>query len=192
MVDIDDYGLMQLVDSIVEHYMWGSKQYISLWCELDSGSMEIKSDENLHEWFQLNVDRVVHINAQINDFEGPLQFSPTKHRFHPSVRNKTTPIEPPTIEPPTTEPLTNERITSTTNKKTGRKTKRTEPIDGEGVAVDEEGMYSNTDSLVAPSDSSYDSDLADPEFESIGGSNNLHGSPGMSPPMAPQQLFPPP
>jgi hypothetical protein len=35
--------------------------------------MEIKSDENLREWFQLNLDmRVVHINAMINDFEGPL------------------------------------------------------------------------------------------------------------------------
>jgi len=45
-------------------------------------------------------------------------------------------------------------------KKRGTKIKRTEPNDGEGVAVDEEGMYSDTDSLVAPSDSSYDSDLA--------------------------------
>ena len=35
MVDIDNYGLMQLVDFIAEHYMWGSKQYISLWRELD-------------------------------------------------------------------------------------------------------------------------------------------------------------
>lgn len=35
MVDIDNYGLMQLVDFIAEHYMWGLKQYISLWRELD-------------------------------------------------------------------------------------------------------------------------------------------------------------
>jgi hypothetical protein len=70
MVDIDNYGLMQLVDFIDEHYMWGSKQYISLWRELDSGSTKIKSDENLRKWFQLNLDRgVVYINAQINDFE---------------------------------------------------------------------------------------------------------------------------
>ncbi|KAG2565214.1 hypothetical protein PVAP13_7NG061400 [Panicum virgatum] len=117
--------------------------------------MEIKSYENLREWFQLNLDRgVVHINTQMNDFEGPLQCSPTKRRFHPSIRNKTAPIEPPTIEP-----LTNERTTSTTKKKRGTKIKRTEPNDGEGVAVDE-GMHSDTDSLVAPSDSSYDSDLA--------------------------------
>ena len=30
----------------------------------------------------------MHINAQINDFEGPLQFSPTKRRCHPFVRNR--------------------------------------------------------------------------------------------------------
>jgi hypothetical protein len=149
-----------------------------LWRELDGASMEINSDENLREWFQLNLDKgVVHINAQINDFEGPLQFSPTKRRFHPSIRNKTTPIKPPTIEPATIDPSTNERTTSTT-KKRGTKTKRKESNDGEGVAVDEEGMYFDTDSLVAPSDSSYDSDLAassdsdddcsDPEFDPDG------------------------
>ena len=32
--------------------------------------------------------------------------------------------------------------------------------DDDGVGVDEEGIYSDTDSLAAPSDSSYDSDLA--------------------------------
>ena len=49
--------------------------------------MEIKSDENLLEWFLINVDNgLVCINDQINDFEGPLQFSPTKRRFHPTVR----------------------------------------------------------------------------------------------------------
>jgi hypothetical protein len=31
---------------------------------------------------------VVHIDAQINDFDGPLQFSPTKHRLHPTLREK--------------------------------------------------------------------------------------------------------
>jgi hypothetical protein len=46
--------------------------------------MEIKSDENLLEWFLVNVKSgLVCINAQINDFEGPLQFSPTKRRLHP-------------------------------------------------------------------------------------------------------------
>ena len=49
--------------------------------------MEIKSDESMLEWFLINVENgLVCINAQINDFEGPLQFSLTKRRFHPSVR----------------------------------------------------------------------------------------------------------
>jgi hypothetical protein len=29
----------------------------------------------------------MHIDAQINDFDGPLQFSPTKCRLHPKVRS---------------------------------------------------------------------------------------------------------
>uniref|UniRef100_K4ALJ6 Uncharacterized protein n=1 Tax=Setaria italica TaxID=4555 RepID=K4ALJ6_SETIT len=73
VVDIHNYGLMQLVNFIAEHYKWGSKQYISLWCDLDNDSIEIKSDEHLYEWFELNLENgVVHIVAQINDFEGPL------------------------------------------------------------------------------------------------------------------------
>jgi hypothetical protein len=60
----------------------------------------------LFEWCQLNLDKgVVQINAQVNDFEGPLQCSPTKHRCHPYVRkNKPTnerPIHKPTNEKPT-------------------------------------------------------------------------------------------
>ena len=41
--------------------------------------------------------------------------------------------------------------------------------DDDRAGVDEEGMYLDTDSLVAPSDSSYDSDLAassDPDDDS--------------------------
>ena len=77
-VDIHSYSFLQFVDFIAEHYMWGSKQYITLWRKLEY-SMEIKSDEQLLEWFQLNLDKgIVRINAQINDFEGPLQCSPTK------------------------------------------------------------------------------------------------------------------
>jgi len=69
----------------------------------------------LLEWFDLNKDKgLVHINAQINDFEGPLQFSPTKHRCHPSVRNRV----------PTNETST-ERPTSTKEKE--RATKKREP-----------------------------------------------------------------
>ena len=81
-IDIHNYSLLHLVDFIAEHYMWGSKQHITLSRESEY-TMEIKSDEQLFEWFQLNLDKgVVRINAQINDFEGPLQCSPMKRRCH--------------------------------------------------------------------------------------------------------------
>jgi hypothetical protein len=56
-------------------------------------------------------------------------------------------------------------------KKRGTKCKGKGGDDDDRASVDEEGMYLDTDSLVAPSDSSYDSDLAassDPEFEPNG------------------------
>ncbi|OEL33422.1 hypothetical protein BAE44_0005559, partial [Dichanthelium oligosanthes] len=72
-VDIYNYDLLQLVDFIWGHCMWGSKQCITLWHDLDSVSIEITSDERLLELLQLNLDKgVVCINAQIDDFEGPL------------------------------------------------------------------------------------------------------------------------
>ena len=87
VVDINSFELLQLVDFIAEHCLWGFKQYITLWRDLENDSMKIKSNENLLEWFLINVeDGLVCINAQINDFEGPLQFSPIKRRFHPTVR----------------------------------------------------------------------------------------------------------
>ncbi|RLM64230.1 hypothetical protein C2845_PM16G09010 [Panicum miliaceum] len=148
---------MQLVDFIAEHYLWGSKQRITLWRDLDIESIEITSDEQLLEWFQVNLEKeVVQIIVQINDFEGPLQFSPTKRRYHPSLRSRG-----PTNEGATSETATNVRAKSTSNKK------RTTYV---SVGVDEEGMgplpkrlpeiASDTDSLMAPSDSSYDTDLA--------------------------------
>jgi hypothetical protein len=61
--------------------------------------MEIKSDENLLEWCLVNVQSgLVCINAHINDFEGPLQFSPTKRRLHPIVRDSMLSIEEGTSE----------------------------------------------------------------------------------------------
>ncbi|OEL21006.1 hypothetical protein BAE44_0017975 [Dichanthelium oligosanthes] len=63
-VDIHNYGPLQLVDFIGGYCMWGSKQRITLWCDLDSVSIEITSDEQLLEWFQLNLDKgVVRINV---------------------------------------------------------------------------------------------------------------------------------
>ncbi|KAG2551950.1 hypothetical protein PVAP13_9KG442085 [Panicum virgatum] len=148
--------------------MWGSKQHITLSRESEY-TMEIKSDEELFEWFQLNLDKgVVRINAQINDFEGPLQCSPMKRRCHHLA-----------TEIPINESCPNERVTSTSNKRRGTKCKgKGGDDDGGGVGVDEEGIYSDTNSLAAPSDSSYDSDLdassdsgddcSDTEFDSNG------------------------
>jgi hypothetical protein len=79
--------LLQLINHIAEHFIWGSKQYISLFHAndvCDELCVPIKSDEQLFEWFNLNLENgVAHIDAQINDFDGPHQFSPTKHRLHP-------------------------------------------------------------------------------------------------------------
>ena len=54
IVDSHDYSLLQLVDFIGESFLWGSKQYISLWQALEDYSIEIKTDEQLSEWFELN------------------------------------------------------------------------------------------------------------------------------------------
>jgi hypothetical protein len=68
--------LLQLINHIAEYFIWGSKQYISLFHATDvcdEVCVSIKSDEQLLEWFNLNLEnRVAHINAQINDFDGPL------------------------------------------------------------------------------------------------------------------------
>ena len=51
IVDINSFGLIQLVDFIAEHCLWGSKQYMTLWRDLENYSMDIKSDQYLFEWF---------------------------------------------------------------------------------------------------------------------------------------------
>ena len=84
VIDTNSFGLLQLVDFIAEHCLWGSRQYITLWCDLENDSIEIKSDKNLLEWLLINVeDGLVCINAQINDFEGPLQFFFNKDKVSP-------------------------------------------------------------------------------------------------------------
>jgi hypothetical protein len=55
-IDTNCFGLLQLFDFIAEHCLWCSKQYITLWRDLDNDSMEIKSDENLLDWFLINVE----------------------------------------------------------------------------------------------------------------------------------------
>ena len=99
-----------------------------MWRELESDSIEIKFDEQL---FDLNVDKgKIHILPQIDYFEGPLQCSPTKRRCHPSIRNRVATIE---------------RATNVGGKSTSKKKTTTYEI----VGVDEEGMYSDTDSFVS-------------------------------------------
>jgi hypothetical protein len=86
-VDINIFTLMQLVDFIGVDFVWNSKQFISLH-RGDNGSGETRSDEQLKKWLDANLEKgVAHIEAQINDFSGPVQCSPTKRMFHPKVRN---------------------------------------------------------------------------------------------------------
>jgi hypothetical protein len=52
IVDASSYGLLQLINYIAEHFMWGSKQYISLFRGSDDCNevcVPIKSDEQLLE-----------------------------------------------------------------------------------------------------------------------------------------------
>jgi hypothetical protein len=94
VIDPKSFRVVHLVDFIGEHCFWGSKQYVTLWRDLEEASIEIKSDENLLEWFQLHdKSGLVCINAQVNDFEGALDFSPTKRRFHPTLRANLLSIE---------------------------------------------------------------------------------------------------
>ncbi|TVU10845.1 hypothetical protein EJB05_44398, partial [Eragrostis curvula] len=82
VVDVSNYGLLQLVNHIAEHFLWGSKQYIFLWRQSEHDEEDVR--------FQLKVMKtasmtkgVVHIIAEIDDFEDPLQCSPTKRSLHP-------------------------------------------------------------------------------------------------------------
>ena len=108
--------------------------------------MKIKSDEQLLESFQLNLEKgVVRIHARINDFKGLLQCVPC----HPSVRNKAhTTTNGRATKGPTNEGCTNEKATFTSKKKRDTKCKGKSGDDDDCVGVDEEGMYSDTDSLV--------------------------------------------
>jgi hypothetical protein len=130
--------------------------------------------------------RVVHIDAQINDFDGPLQFSSTKCSLHPKVRER---MKEKALEIPSTPSIdldphidlikltqpTALKKKDTSNKKrsTSKKERATcakrQIHDEDAIGVDEEGMYSDTDSLVALSDSICDTDLvasSDSDFDS--------------------------
>jgi hypothetical protein len=63
----------------------------------------IESDEQLLEWFNLNLENeVVHIDARIDSFDSPLQFSPTKRRLHPTMRER---VREKVLETPSTPSL---------------------------------------------------------------------------------------
>ncbi|RLM50344.1 hypothetical protein C2845_PMPSC049106 [Panicum miliaceum] len=157
---------MQLVDFIAEYCLWGSKQYITLWRDLENYSMEIKSDENLLDWFLLNVEKgFVCINAQVNDFDGPLQSSPTKRRFHPSVRPSVLQIEEGTSERATNETATTERASNETTIATCKKRAATKKRSEEGEEVQSDSSYDTN--LAASSDSGDDSS-SDTEFDPDG------------------------
>jgi hypothetical protein len=133
-VDIHSFSLLHLVNHIAETFSWGSKQYVSLWRSLDE-SVEIRN-EQLLEWCEMNVQYgTMHINVQIIDFDGQLQFSPTKRRLHPKVRSML-------CEPSNTPPMRVEKGHERVKKK---------------KSVDKD---SDTESLEVTSDSSYDFDLA--------------------------------
>jgi hypothetical protein len=150
-VDIHSFSLLQLVNHVAETFSWGSKQYVSLWRSLDE-SVEIRNDEQLLEWCEMNLQHgTVHINAQINDFDGPLQFSPTKHRLHPKVRSIL--CEPSNTPPMNVSPPHD--ISQPTYMRVEKRHERVKKTKKKSVDED-----SDTESLEVPSDSSYDSDLA--------------------------------
>ena len=155
-VDRHDYSLLKLVDFIGENFVWGSKQYISLWRAVEDDCIEITSDEQLSEWFELNKDKgEVHIVGQINDFEGPFQFSPTKRRLHPSVRNlpSTAPIDlDPFIDPT--------QSTQCTNELTKVHRKVTDDVLSDSSYDSELAASSNSEL-----DDFSDSEYSDPEYE---------------------------
>jgi hypothetical protein len=78
-------ALLNLVDYIDAKFIWGSKKYITLWRSLsDDVATEIKSDEQLLEWFELNIESgIMCVDAKIKDFNDQLQFSPSKRHCHP-------------------------------------------------------------------------------------------------------------
>jgi hypothetical protein len=129
--------------------------------------IQITSDEQLLELFELNLENgVVHIHAQIKDFNGPLQFSPTKRRCHPNMRKRAmeTPSMPP-LNDPVVEPSQPSQPKNSTNNSS-----LAYDCDGT-VGVDDKGKYFDT--LTALSDSSYDTDLtasydSDPEYDPEG------------------------
>jgi hypothetical protein len=52
-------------------------------------AIEIKFDEQLFKWFELNIESgIMCVDAEIKDFNGSLEFSPSKLQCHPKVRKR--------------------------------------------------------------------------------------------------------
>jgi hypothetical protein len=152
VVNIDKCLLLNLVDYIDAKYIWGSKQYITLWRSLlNDVVIEIKSDEQLLEWFELNIESgIICVDAEIKDFDGPLQFSPSKRRCHPKVRERMS--EAATNEPlNSTSPCQPTQNESATNEATTNESAKKKSI------TNKSATKSKVDDVL--SDSSYDSDL---------------------------------
>jgi hypothetical protein len=82
VVDRDKCVLLNLIDYMCANCIWGLKQYRTLWLSLpDDVAIEIKSDEQLLEWFELNIESgIMCVDAEIKDFNELLQFSASKPR----------------------------------------------------------------------------------------------------------------
>jgi hypothetical protein len=88
VVDASSYVLLQLINHIAEHFIW-VRSNISLYFVHPLFVMKYVFQLKVLEWFNLNLKNgVVHIDAQINDFDGPLHFLSTKHRLHPTIRER--------------------------------------------------------------------------------------------------------
>jgi hypothetical protein len=116
----------------------------------------INSDEQLHDLFELNIEKgMIEIVAQINDFDGPLQFSPTKRALHPSgrdivVENQNTPSLDPHIDATElTQSTPQKRVCHPHPPKKDKKSKSKINIE-DSIALDEEG-YRCTFGLPGPS-----------------------------------------
>jgi hypothetical protein len=59
IVDSSSYVMLQLINHIAEHFILGSKQYISLFRAIDvcdEVCVSIKSEEQLLVWFNRNIE----------------------------------------------------------------------------------------------------------------------------------------
>jgi negative regulator of sigma E activity len=108
-------------------------------------------------WFQLNNEKgEVGIYAETKDFKCPLQFSPTKRRCHTMLRNRASETLNLAVVP-TIEDTRDDTNESPTHKKTTKKDRqwRRSTREEDAIGVDEESIYSDSESLQALCDSNF-------------------------------------